>query len=173
MKKRKVCIYDACPYDRPSFANDDRTSVFAHLGARAGFTTLAWIALMKGVVPGQSFFTGLSMLAMSLLFDYLKFSPQTAFRRNIVWMGYVFTLFWLMVGITGLFQVITIVKGPDGLFITGTEDFWGWRDFYIPARNLWAGVGFTLIGMTIVDWVTNISAGEAKTIQIQGKTKGP
>lgn len=171
MRKRKVCIFDNCPYDTPSLASDDRSSVFAHLGARAGYTALSWLLLMKAVVPGQGFFVGLSMLAMSLLFDYLKFSPKTAFRRNITRVGYIFSLFWLIIGIAGLCQVIIIAKNPDGLDIMAAEDFWGWRDLCYPARNLWAAVGLTLIGMTIVDWVANISGGETNAIRAPGKIK--
>jgi len=158
-RNKKYCTFEKCPYDQPAIADNEKTTVFNHLGARAIYTFLAWIVLMKGVL-GQSFFTGLLLLSMSLVFDYVKFSPTDGFRKKLCRVEYVISLLWCAVGLLGLFQVIVVSKLGETLMVTFADDFDGVKNIYFSIRWLWGLVGITMVGMTIVDWVANINQVE-------------
>lgn len=115
-KSNKECPYFlTCP--------DDSPTKVAGLGWRFAYTVFAWFILGYGITGGNSFFVSLTLFAVPLLMDYLKFRPKTTWRIGLKSFGVLFSSLWVLIGLVGMSGILKIVIVNEELHFKVSEKF--------------------------------------------------
>ena len=150
--------YKTCPY----LCQDVPTKV-AHLGWRFFYTLIAFLILGYGISPGSGFFISLSLFTSALLMEYLRFTPDTRWRKLIRNSGiFVFGIF-LLIGIVGIIGILNVVTNGDLLLVVTSDNFIV-RGPPVALSMIWYILGISIV-ITLCDWVIYESPIEQNVIR--------
>jgi hypothetical protein len=161
-KVKKTCEYSRCPYDDPSIAMSDKTSVFAHLGARTAYIIITW-ALIGNLLPGQSFFNSAFMISLSLCMSYAQFTSKDKSRKWLARSGYIISILWVVISLFCSFSG-TIEMGLDGAYVV-FKNHVAFNHLQISILAAWILMGCTLVVIPTIEWIAYISFNEQQDVQ--------
>ncbi|AVX21578.1 hypothetical protein SAMN02745885_01673 [Carboxydocella sporoproducens DSM 16521] len=143
---KEYCLYCMYAYQSP-----DKPGFIANLGFRFIYTLLAWILLGYKNSAGSSFFVSLLFFVSPLCVDYLKFEPSEKIRKYFKKISLCITFFWVIIGILGVFEIITL---NNELHIQLSKDFIAFRSLNINISLLyvWYALMVNVI-ITLLDWI--------------------
>lgn len=131
---------------------NDRPTKVAQLGWRCVYVIVAWVILGYSPSPGKGYFTALCLFAFPLLLDYLKFTPDTRFRKWVRSIGIFLSGFWIFLGVLGAFDVLNVTVVNKELIVEVTDKFLVAQGTSVPLSVIWGIISFSVV-LTIVDWV--------------------
>lgn len=158
--KEERLYIDDCPY--AMCAQDDPTKI-ATLGWRFAFILFGWIILGKGIAPGNSFFTSLTLLASPLFIDYLKFRPRNKIRIILRNLGLISSSVWMFFGFLGMGNILFVNIIGNESYVKVSSDFIILSNLQFPVSALWGGV-FINVFLACIDWVVNESPLEKQLV---------
>lgn len=144
-KTSQACpLINNCPADIPTRV--------ANLGWRVIYTILTYAVLGLGINPGTGFFVSLTLFAIPLLIEYLKFIPDTFWRRLIRKTGIIFSLYCVFIGVLGLIGIFNIEIVNDKLLLVVAKNYIVAQGQFCGLDSIWYSVGFS-IPLTLIDWI--------------------
>jgi hypothetical protein len=129
------------------------------LWMRAIFNLVAWILLANNVQIGSSVFMALILTFGPLLIDYIRFRPNNIFRAFIRYTGLLLSGVWIIVGLLGLNNIVSLsLKGKDFIFVLG-ETFLLASEQGVSFVHVWELLGVS-VALTFIDIFANITKFE-------------
>ncbi|MEW6172242.1 MAG: hypothetical protein AB1510_04140 [Bacillota bacterium] len=157
-EKLSKCPHVFCPLDQPT--------KFAHLGLRVVYTIVSWVILGKSItIAGRGFFTCLILFSAPLLFDYLKFTPDTRLREVLIFIGKIVSGFWIVTGFFGQSDIINLISNQGHVAFTVSQDFVAFKSFSLTIHCVWWAIGLSIIPLTFIDWIIHECPYEKKLQQ--------
>ncbi len=167
-KTKRSCLYETCPYDDASLAISEKSSVFAHLGARAIYVGLTWF-LIGNVMPGQSFFSGAFLISLSMILSYVQFMPKESVRKKVYRVGLISSFLWGAISLACMLSTNIDVGTGDIVF----KNHVALKGITINLFWTWIVMGVTLAALPVIDWIAHVCIGEEQVITDLSKGVAP
>jgi len=168
------------PSDKPAINTlsnlpQDKPTAAVKPWVRLVVSIFSWIILSKAASsPGTNFFASLSIFSFSLFSEYLRFTVIPGWRTKMKSTGIFLSLFWLMLGLSGMADVLSIVyyDGPNinNLPYLKFSDSSSMLQGIFSTSGVFLGYFWLAIGISIIctaaDWVIATSPKEVREIAI-------